>query len=198
MLARPDRGMAHERQLLAVCRVAAVGTPVGLDRLFHASVDADFEQGSDGRERPLGSGRREEDPLSVSGPAGDVVIGCVESELLRLAASGGDDVHVVVAVAVGGEGDPVAVGREPRIDIASLVVGNALDARAGVAGDPNVAQVAEGDAAFVVRRVAQQLHVARNGDGEDQAGKGGECVVAHGRNLREMGSSYCALADRSE
>ena len=157
MLARPDGGMAHERQLLAVRRVAAARAPVGLDRLLHASVDTDLEQRGDRRERPLGSGRREEHPLSVSGPAGDVVIGCVESELLRLAAGGGDDVHVVVAVAVGGEGDPVAVGRVARIDVAGLVVGEALGVGSGIGGGPDVAQVREGDAAFGVCGVAEKF-----------------------------------------
>ncbi len=89
----------------------------------------------------------------------DGIRGAVEGNLARLAAGGGDDVHVVVALAVGGESDPVAVGREARVLVAGLVVGEAQDARAVFIGDPDVAEIAEGDFAFGVSGMAEKFHL---------------------------------------
>jgi hypothetical protein len=63
----------------------------------------------------------------------------MEGKLLGLAAGCGDDEDVVIAVAVGGEGDPVAVRAVAGVDVAGCVVGEALDVGAVFIGGPDVA-----------------------------------------------------------
>ena len=127
--------------------------------LFDAALGRDLEEGDDARENALGPARGEEDVFAVGGPADHGVVGAVEGELFRLATGGGDDENVVIAVAAGGEGDPVAIRREAWIDVARLVVGEAGDAAAVLVGDPEVAEVAEGDLAFGIGRVAEEFHL---------------------------------------
>ena len=108
----------------------------------------------------------------------------MEGELARLAAGRGDHVDVVVAVAIGGEGDPLAVGREAREDVAGLVVGEALDVGAVLIGDPDIAEVAEGDLALGVSGVAEQLHLRLRESGQQQRNRQQEHFTKHA-NLRD-------------
>ena len=80
---------------------------------------------------------------------------------LTCAAGRGDDVDVHVPLAVAGERDRAAVGREPGVDVARLVDGQALDVLAVLVGGPDVAQVAERDLAVVVVGITHQLRLAR-------------------------------------
>ena len=65
----------------------------------------------------------EEDIFAVGSPAEDDVIRRMKRQALGLAAFGGDDVHVGVAVIFTGEGDPFAVGREFRVELVTHVGG---------------------------------------------------------------------------
>ena len=114
-----------------------------------------------------------------------VVVGAVEGELARLAAGGGNHVDVVVALAIGGESDPVAVGREARKDVARLVVGEALHAGAVLIGDPQVAQVAEGHFAVRIGGVAEQFHLRLGKRGQKQRNRQEERFSNHA-NLRGL------------
>src|SRR5262249_8147449 len=106
VLAPPDHGVAVGGGLLAVGRVAAPEAPVGEHGLFQAGVDGDLVEAGDAGV-DLAARRGEDDAARVTRPADDGVGGAVEGQLLRLAALGGDDVDVVVARAVRGEGEPL-------------------------------------------------------------------------------------------
>ncbi len=128
--------------------------------------------------KPRRAGRGEEHALRVGRPVQDDVVGRVGRERPGVAAAGGDDEDVEVAVAVAREGDPLAVGREPRVVVAALVDREPLDVRAVLAGDPDVAQVAERDLARVVVRVADEPGLAAEGRaGQHQRQRDRECVL---------------------
>src|SRR5262249_26099489 len=93
--------------------------------------------------------------------AHDQVVGGVERQLLRRAAFGGDYKNVIVAVAVGREGNPLAVGRKARIDVARFVDGQTLQVTAVLVCDPDVAQIAERYFAVVIIGMPQQLDLSR-------------------------------------
>src|SRR5262249_28510852 len=107
-----------------------------------------------------------------------------------LAAGGGDDEDVVVAVAVGGEGDPLAVGREARVGVAGAVDGEPLRARAVLVDQPQVAQVAEDDLAVVVIGVPGQPDRGRRG------GRGQQTEDGEGRHPPGRGTGGLAGHDR--
>src|SRR5262249_23331276 len=109
VFARPGSGVAGEGELLAVGGIGGPGAPVGGDRLVDAAFDGPFPQRRDAGGGAGSAGRGEENLLDVGAPVDDVVVGAVEGELARLAAGGRNDIDVVVALPVGGEGDPVAV-----------------------------------------------------------------------------------------
>ena len=79
------------------------------------------------------------------------------------AAGGRDHVDVHVSLAVGGERDRAAVGREPRVNVAGRVHGQAVDVLAILVGGPDVTQVGEGDLAVVIIGIANQLRLAGAG-----------------------------------
>ena len=60
---------------------------------------------------------RAEEDATVGRPAQDHVVRRMIGQALRLAAPGRDDEDVVVAVVLAGEGDPLPVGRELRIEL---------------------------------------------------------------------------------
>src|SRR4029079_12903845 len=154
--ARPDRGMAVEDQRLAVGRVAAPEAPVEGKRLFEAAGDGDLVQHGDARERAVAARGAEDHVFRVAAPADHLVVAGVIVQPLRRAAADGNDEHVVVAVAVRRKGDPLAVGREPRIDLARQVVGDTVRIAAVLVGGPDVAEIAEGDLAGVIVGMAGQ------------------------------------------
>src|ERR1039457_6095292 len=129
----------------------------------------------------LAAAAGEQDVAGVGGPVEDVIVRGVEGELFGLASFRGDDVDVEIAVAVTGEGDPLAVRGEARVDIARGVGGDALDVGAGVVGGPDVTEVGEGDAALVVAGVADQFGFTgvADGGGADDERKGGNSGREH-------------------
>ena len=58
-----------------------------------------------------GSVRAEVDPLAVLREAGDVVVGRMRSETTRLAARSGDHIDLELALKIGVERNPLAIGR---------------------------------------------------------------------------------------
>ncbi len=110
VLARPDGRMAVEHDRVAVGREAARVAPVDRQRCFHPADHRDFIEHRDRRKRAVAARRAEDDVLAVARPADDFVVAGVIRQPLRRAAGGRDDEHVVVAVAVRREGDPLAVG----------------------------------------------------------------------------------------
>ena len=171
MFAGPHAGMAGEGQFGAVRRIAGPGTPVGGERLFHAAVGRDFEKRGDAGEHALIAGGLEDDFGAVGVPVHDQIVRRVEGELARFAAFGADDVNVVISRAVGGERDPISVRRKAWIDLAGDVVGQTPDAGAIVVRDPDVPEIAEGDAAFGISGVAQQFGLGEGEGGKRQNGR---------------------------
>ena len=110
VLARPDAGVTGEGELLAVGRIAGVGAPIGIHGPLDPAFDGHFPEGGDGGECAVAADGGEDDFLAVGGPADHVVIGAVEGDLARFAAGHRDNVDVVVALAIRGEGDPLAIG----------------------------------------------------------------------------------------
>ena len=156
MLARPDRRMPHERELLAVRRVVSRISPVHRQRLLDPAVDRHLEQGGHRGECAPAAHRREDDLLSVRRPADGRVRRAVEGQLAGLAARGRDDVDVIVASAVRRKGDPAAVRREPRVHLAGAVVGEPVDGAAVLVRRPDVAEIAERDPAGVIVGMARE------------------------------------------
>jgi hypothetical protein len=99
--------------------------------------------------------RAEEDRLAVRRPAVDLVVvpparregaaGGVEGELLRHAAGRRDDVDLLVAVVLAGEGDPLAVGRELGEQLEAGMGGQAGRRAAGRRSGPEIAGIGEDD-----------------------------------------------------
>src|SRR5205823_4674401 len=130
---------------------------------------------------------------------------------LGRAAGGGHDEHVVVAVAVRREGDPLAVGGELGVGVAGGVDGEPAGVGAVVVDQPEVAEVAEDDLALVVVRVPGEPDFGgrqpggrptkrgypgeEQGEREDASGVGREhgwpsgCGCAARRRLRAMVSA---------
>src|SRR5262249_47114072 len=95
------------------------------------------------------------------------------------------------AVAVGGEGDPLAVGREARVGVAGAVDGEPLRGRAVLVGGPQVAEVAEDDFAVVVVGVAGELDLGGVGPRGQQAQGGGDRASrGEAREVQSHGSWY--------
>src|ERR1039458_4670603 len=130
MFAGPDAGMALEGELGAVGRIDGPGAPVGIDGALNAARRGNLPESGDRRESAVPAGGRENDVLSVGRPTHNVVVGAVKGQLTRLAAGGGNHKDVVVAFAIGGKGDPLAVRREARKLVARLVDRQAFDAGA--------------------------------------------------------------------
>jgi len=89
--------------------------------LGEAAIDGDGVEAAEAVEPAVAEGA-EDDAFAVVGPAVDLVIvaparrersaGGIEGQLTGLAAGGGHDVDLLIAVVLAGEGDPFAVGRE--------------------------------------------------------------------------------------
>ena len=114
-------------------------------------------------------------------PSGDqpVTMSSAESKVSRRgpAALDRDDENVVAAVAIGGEGDPFAVGAEDRVDVMLFVHGDMAGRRRRWSHHPDVAEVAEGDG-FAVRRNVRRageanrlLSVQGRGENEEKRRK---------------------------
>src|SRR5208337_4362677 len=94
-----------------------------------------------------------DDGLAVGGPAIDLIVvapargeraaGGIKSKLLGNADGDGDDVDLLIAVVLAGEGDPLAVGREFREDFDAGMRGEAGGQAAGGGSEPEVAGIGE-------------------------------------------------------
>ena len=93
----------------------------------------------------------------------------MESKLSRLASGRWYDVDIVIAIAIGGERDPLAVGRKAWEDIARFVVGEAFGRAAVIVCNPDVSEIAEGNFAFVVGRMTKQAYVSMGESGKQQS-----------------------------
>ena len=119
VLARPDGGVAVEDERLPVGREAAPEAPVDRQRLFHAAARPAPRTASPRSGRRRRRARRGRSRYCrIARPADDLVVAGVVREPPGRTAVGRNDEHVVVAVAVGGEGDPPAIGRKAGIDLA--------------------------------------------------------------------------------
>ncbi len=143
VFARPGSGMARECHLLAVGRETSPGAPIGLHRGFDAAFHWNFPKCGYRRKNTRPAVGGEDDLLAVGRPAHHRIVGGVIGELLRLAARGRNHVHVVVAVTIRREGDPLPVRRESRELIARRIIREPLHVRAILAGNPDIAQIGE-------------------------------------------------------
>ena len=108
-----------------------------------------------------GAGRGEQHILAVRTPPGGHIRGGMPGETLGLAPGGGDDVNVGVAIVVGGESDPLSVGREVGIALGADAGGEPLGIAAVVADRPDIAGVAEGDLFRAGRGMPDQQRLVR-------------------------------------
>ena len=99
----------------------------------------------------------EQHRFRIGRPREHGVVRRVMRQLLRRAARSRHDVHVEVALAVAGEGNPLAVGRKAGIHVARAVDRDALDVLAVLVGRPDVAKIGERDASRVVVGIADEL-----------------------------------------
>lgn len=96
-------------------------------------------------------GGAEEDIFTIGGEGpGDVVIG-VEGEAFGCSPGGGDAEDVVISVAVGGEGDPLAVARPDGVVFPGDVLGELGGFAAGAGDGVEVGPVGENDG-IAIRR----------------------------------------------
>ena len=109
--------------------------------------------------RKVQSARRLEDyRLAVVAPAHRRVIGGMEGKLLGGAAFSRNDKHVIVAVAVGGKGNPFSVRGKSWINVTRFMHGNALYIGSVFIRDPYVAKITESNFSIVITGMTQQLH----------------------------------------
>src|SRR5436190_23670835 len=153
MLPRPDSGMTVEDERFAVRRETASVSPVERQRFLLAARHRDLVQDADARERAVTARGAEDHVLRIARPGHNLIVAGVKREPARCAAGGGHDEDVVVAVAIGGEGDPAAVRREARVYFARPIVGDPLHVRAVLVRDPDVTEIAEGDLARAIVRM---------------------------------------------
>src|SRR5918993_5968804 len=149
----------------------------------------------------------------VGCPVERLIVAGEVGKLPRLAPGGGNDEHVVVPHAVAREGDPLAVGREPRRYVARDVCREPPRVRPVGSGQPDVVLVGERDGPIVrdVRK-ARELDRLRplcseraseredGGDSEEKAtasdhgptrwGAKGLMVARLGRAVKERQSAY--------
>ena len=104
----------------------------------------------------------------------------VKGQLARLAALGGHDVNIEIAVVLAGEGEPLAVGRELGEKLTSGMSGDAASYASGSRGEPDIPCVDEGDLVAAHVREPHQtafLRLLREGEcGEEQ--NDGDTVMA--------------------
>src|SRR5206468_8408081 len=133
---------------------------------------------------------REEHRLRVRRPREDGVVGGMEGQLLRGPSLGRHDEDVQAAGAVARKRDPLAVGREARVDVARLVDRQAADVLAVLVRGPDVADVRERDLSRTVMRVASQPgfggaaegRLDERGEGDDDQGGGRQEHAAESRH----------------
>jgi len=129
--------------------------------------------------------RTEEDVFAVGRPAENDVVRGVKRESLGLAAFGGDNIYVRVAVVFAGEGDPLAVGRKFGEELVADVRGQAAGGAAFARGDPQVAGVGEDDLVFGYVRESEK------------AGRAGGHLV-RGRGRLGFSRARCDAYDRGD
>ena len=172
VLSRPDRWVAIEHHAFAVRRETGPVSPIHGQRLLLPTADGNLVQRRDGWEGAVASRGTEDDALRVARPSDDLVVARVVRQPAGRAAGGRDDEHVVVAVPVGREGNPTPIRRKPRVDFARAIVREPMEVRAVLGGRPDVAQIAEGDRACAIVRMACQPYRCgvhrRHADGQDQ------------------------------
>src|SRR6267142_2918450 len=84
----------------------------------------------------------------------------MHGQLFRRAPLGRDYKNVEVAVSIAGESDPLSIGRKACIDITSTVHRQPLHVLAVFIRGPNVAEIAENNAAIMIMRITDQSRFA--------------------------------------
>ena len=108
-----------------------------------AALRRNEEQARRARGRRADAVRAKEDVFAIRRPTEHDVARRMKRQAARLAAVGGDDVHVGVAVVLAGKGDPFAVGREFRKQLVARMRGKPARVAAGARSDPDIARVGE-------------------------------------------------------
>jgi hypothetical protein len=100
----------------------------------------------------------------------------MKGEPRRLPAGGLDDVDVLVAAVLSGEGDPTAVGAEGRFGLRPLVGREAPGVAALAGHDPDVVGVHESDFGGADRRLSEESRALSFADrrGEQEGYSGGQ------------------------
>src|SRR6266481_7112867 len=125
----------------AVRREAGQARARNLKRLRRAALWGDEKELDVTSWRSAETVRTEENVFAIGRPTEDDVVAGMKGEALGLAAFGGDDIHVGVAVIFAGEGDPFAVRRQFGVELVTDV-GRQPAGRAAVArGDPQITGV---------------------------------------------------------
>ena len=156
VLARPHGRMAIEHERFSIGRIAAPVAPVERQRLLLPAVDRHLIQRGHVGEGAVAPRGAKDHAVRIARPADDIVAAGMPGQAPRRASRRRDDEHVVVAVTIRREGDPLSVGREARIDVARPIVGQAQRTGAVLIRGPDVAEVAEGDPAGVVIGMARK------------------------------------------
>jgi len=134
------------------------------------------------------------DGLAVGSPTVDLIVVAparsegaargIKGELLGNAAGYGDDVDLLVAIVLAGEGDPFAVGRELGENFDPGMRGEAGSEAARGGGQPEIACVSENDFVAVDIGKAEKLclgvGICREAKGGTQAQQGKELARRHG------------------
>ena len=137
--------MAIEGEALPVGGVAAPPAPVRGQACLATALDGHLVERRHAGEGAVAASGPEDDLLRVGGPADHLVVAAVERESAGRPAARGNDEHVVVPVALGGESDPLPIRAEAGIDVPSHVIRETARVGAVLVDHPDVAQVAEGD-----------------------------------------------------
>jgi hypothetical protein len=138
--------------------------------------------------------RAKDDGLAVGSPTVDLIVIAparsegaargIESKLLGDTASYGDDVDLLVAIVLAGEGDPFAVGRELGEYFDAGMRCEASSKAAGGGGQPEIAGVSENDFVAVdvgkAKKLCLAVGICCEAEGETQAQNGKELARRHG------------------
>ncbi len=197
LVALPMTEVAHQRR---VHHLGAVGGVVAGPRLGHRQRRRHATGHRHGEELgvtqvPAVSHRPEEHRRAVRGPAVDLVVVAparrqwtgrrVEGQEPRLAAGGGHDVDLFVAVILAGEGDPFPVGRKLGEQLETGMGRQPCRGAAGRGRQPQIAGISKNHLVAMDVGKPQQLGLGtgRGGNNERKDSEGDEPLESHG-NLR--------------
>ena len=161
-VALPGAEVAEDRvvgDLRAVGRKRSEAALIDGQRLGQTAVDAHAEGTLGPAVRGIAT-REKQNALAVREPGDDFIVNAhaiaerrrgslIESQLPGLAALSGHHVDVEIAVVLAGEGDPFAVGRKFREQLAPGIGGDAARVAARARGQPKIAAVHENNLVFI-------------------------------------------------